>query len=67
MAKKKRVLKRKTVRKSNKSFNLRKKSKVSLLIYGLIAGVIVIILFVLLVSARGDTPIPSSGYVNLEQ
>jgi len=62
---KKRV-KRKVVKRSSKGFNLRKKSKVSLLIYGLIAGIITIIAFVLLVSAMKNTPTSSTDYVNLQ-
>ena len=57
---------KKVVRRSSKGFNLRKKSKVSLLIYGLIAGIITIIAFVLLVSAMKNTPTSSTDYVNLQ-
>ena len=64
MAKKR--VKRKVVKRSSKGFNLRKKSKVSLLIYGLIAGIITIIAFVLLVSAMKNTPTSSTDYVNLQ-
>ena len=64
MAKKR--VKRKVVKRSSKGFNLRKKSKVSLLIYGLIAGIITIIAFVLLISAMKNTPTSSTDYVNLQ-
>lgn len=66
MAKKKRAVKKKSVKRVNRNLKLYKASKSHLIIYGIIAGVIAIAAFVLVVSFMKDAPIPSNNYVNLQ-